>query len=112
MNFQIEQFDPSPAVELWCERNPGSAQKRRHATYTRPSTAAAEEDLQPLEESDEEEEGEYEEEGEEEFSQVVVSTAELDKLQGLVSCSLESSCTDDFFTCFASCKVDVCLMQS
>ena len=92
MNFQIEQFDPSPAVELWCERNPGSAQKRRHATYTRPSTAAAEEDLQPLEESDEEEEGE------EEFSQVVVSTAELDKLQGLVSCSLES-CTDDFFTC-------------
>ena len=41
---------------------------------------------------------EDEEEGEEEFSQVV-STAELDKLQGLVSCSLESSCTDDFFTC-------------
>ena len=42
---------------------------------------------------------EDEEEGEEEFSQIVVSTAELDKLQGLVSCSLESSCTDDFFTC-------------
>ena len=62
-------------------------------------TAAAEEDLQPLEESDEEEEGEDEEEGEEEFSQVELSTAELDKLQGLVSCSLESSCTDDFFTC-------------
>ena len=38
---------------------------------------------------------EDEEEGEEEFSQVV-STAELDKLQGLISCSLESSCTDDF----------------
>ena len=55
--------------------------------------------LQPLEESDEEEEGEDEEEGEEEFSQIVVSTAELDKLQGLISCSLESSCTDDFFTC-------------
>ena len=51
-----------------------------------------------MEESDEEEEGEDEEEGEEEFSQVV-STAELDKLQGLISCSLESSCTDDFFTC-------------
>ena len=52
-----------------------------------------------MEESDEEEEGENEEEGEEEFSQVVVSTAELDKLQGFISCSLESSCTDDFFTC-------------
>ena len=99
MNFQIEQFDPSPAVELWCERNPGSAQKRRHATYTRPSTAAAEEDLQPLEESDKKRRGRMKKRGRKNFHKLLFLQLNWTSCRGSSLAAWNHRALMTFFTC-------------